>query len=68
MEKAIKEIKSRLEQAANELCEMTGAKCAHIDLHISPYEITQKIGLEFYESKDRDCCKVSGGVPACKGD
>ena len=67
MEKAIKEIQSRLEQAANELCEATGAKCVNIDLRISPYEITQKIGLEFYESKDRDCCRA-GSVPSCKGD
>ena len=64
MEKVIKEIQSRLEQTANELCEATGAKCVNIDLRISPYEITQKIGLEFYESKNRD----PGCGPACKGD
>ena len=68
MEKAIKEIQNRLEQTANELCEATGAKSANIDLRISPYEITQKIGLEFYESKNRDCCKVPGCGTACKGD
>ena len=68
MEKAIKEIQSRLEQTAIELCEATGAKCVNFDLRISPYEITQKIGLEFYESKNRDCCKVPGCGPGCKDD
>lgn len=61
MEKAIKEFESQLKDLATKFYEQTGAKCVDINIRISPFEESHKIGLEFYGGENRDCQKAPGG-------
>lgn len=66
MEEQIKEFTEQLKQAVTRFYEQTGAKAVDINVRISPYEISHKIGLEFYECENRDACRpVPGCGPAC---
>lgn len=61
MEKVIKEFETQLKDLATKIYESTGAKMVDINIRISPYEETHRIGLEFHGSENRDCVKCPGG-------
>ena len=61
MEKAIEDLEKRLKELATEFYEATGAKSVDINIRITPFEESHKIGLEFYGGENRDVCKQPGG-------
>lgn len=64
MEKTIKDFERQLKELATVFYEATGAKSVDINIRITPYEESHKIGLEFYGGENRDGCKQPGG---CRG-
>lgn len=69
MQDQIKEFAEQIKKSAMEFYEKSGAKCVDINVRISPYEMTHKIGFEFYECENREISRpVPGCGPACKGD
>ena len=62
MEKVIKDFECQLKELATKFYESTGAKMVDINIRISPYEETHKIGLEFYGGQSRDDCKKGPGA------
>lgn len=60
MKEKIQELQRQLEALAAEFYEQSGAKMLNIEIRISPWETTHKIGLEFADGHDNKTCKVPG--------
>lgn len=60
MKEKIKEFQSQLEKLAAELYEESGAKALNIEIRITPWETTHKIGLEFADGHDNKTGTVPG--------
>ena len=63
MQDQIKEFAEQMKKSAMEFYEKSGAKCVDINVRISPYEMTHKIGLEFYGCETPN--SGSDRIPAC---
>lgn len=61
MKETVKELQSALEKMATEFYEESGAKALNIEIRITPWETTHKIGLEFADGHDNKTCKAPGG-------
>ena len=60
MKETVKELQSALEKMATEFYEQSGAKTLYIEIRITPWETTHKIGLEFADGHDNKTCKAPG--------
>ena len=60
MKETVKELQSALEKMATEFYEQSGAKTLYIEIRITPWETTNKIGLEFADGHDNKTCKSPG--------
>lgn len=63
MKEKVKEMQSQLEKLATEFYNESGAKTLNIEIKITPWETTHKIGLEFYDGHDNNAvtAKAPGG-------
>lgn len=63
MKEKVKELQSALEKMATEFYEESGAKALNIEIRITPWETTHKIGLEFADGHDNNAvtAKAPGG-------
>ena len=70
MKKEIEELQRALETLANQFYEESGAKMLTVEIRISPWDVTNKIGLEYGDghSKDAERQNPFTGCGACKGD
>ena len=70
MKKEIEEMQRALVVLANQFYEESGAKMLTVEIRISPWDVTNKIGLEYNDgySKDAERRSPVPGCGACKGD
>lgn len=70
MKKEIEELQRALEALANQFYEESGAKMLTVEIRISPWDVTNKIGLEYGDghSKDAERQRPVPGCGSCKGD
>ena len=63
MKETVKELQSALEKMATEFYEQSGAKALNIEIRITPWETTHKIGLEFADGHANNAAtaKAPGG-------
>ena len=67
MKEKIQELQRKLEALATDFYQESGAKMLNVEIWISPWDTTHKIGLEFSDGHAHDAL-VPGCGPACKGD
>ena len=60
MKEKIKELQRQLEALATEFYQESGANVLNIDIRITQWETTHKIGLEFADGHDKKTCKAPG--------
>lgn len=60
MKETVKELQSALEKMATEFYNESGAKMLNIEIRITPWETTHKIGLEFAGGHDQKTGTVPG--------
>ena len=70
MKKEIEELQRALVALANQFYEESGAKMLTVEIRISPWDVTNKIGLEYGDghSKDAERQNPVPGCGVCKGD
>ena len=70
MKEKIQELQRQLEALAAEFYQESGARMLNVEIRISPFETTHKIGLEFWDGHSNTAQEkpVPGCGPACKGD
>lgn len=71
MKEKIQELQRKLEALATDFYQESGARMLNVEIRISPWETTHKIGLEFCDGHAHDAHEpkpVPGCGPACKGD
>ena len=70
MKENIQELQRQLETLANQFYQESGARTLRIEIQITPFETTHKIGLEFWDGHSNTAQEkpVPGCGPACKGD
>lgn len=70
MKKEIEELQRALEALANQLYEESGAKMLTVEIRISPWDVTNKIWLDYGDchSKDAERQRPVPGCGSCKGD
>lgn len=63
MKEKVKEMQSQLEKLATEFYNESGAKALNIEIRITPWETSHKIGLEFADGHDNNAAtaKAPGG-------
>lgn len=54
MKEKVKELQRQLEKLATEFFEESGAKMLNVEIRITPWETTHKIGLEFCDGHAND--------------
>ena len=60
MKEKIQELQRQLEALAAEFYQESGAKALNIEIRITPWETTHKIGLEFADGHDNKTGTVHG--------
>lgn len=68
MKKEIEELQRALVALANQFYEESGAKMLTVEIRISPWDVTNKIGLEYNDGYSKDAQRPVPGCGACKGD
>lgn len=70
MQEIIKELQRKLEALAAEFYQESGARMLNVEIRVTPFETTHKIGLEFLDGHSNTAQEkpVPGCGPACKGD
>lgn len=68
MEERIKEFEKRAIDAVSELCNLIGAKCVDVNVHVDNYEKVCKTDVTFFTSISAEKSCAPGCGPACKVD
>ena len=58
MKEKVKELQSELEKLATDFYNESGARMLNVEIRISPWETTHKIGLEFADGHDNNAGTV----------
>lgn len=58
MKEKVKELQSQLEKLATDFYNESGARMLNVEIRITPWETTHKIGLEFADGHDNNAATV----------